>query len=364
MSARIVSVCSSSPGSRKPRAPSGRFVAGVGYNGRVRSWCALVCGLSLLGAGCEAHRPNTWEHAAPTIGATPRLAPPAPTTVARRHTGSGDDVVSAGVRIDRALVEFSDVRARARRQGHGSGLWHRAWIDVLAAIDEAVTQPPVAGDLGAFVRARATLDVELVNDRRRQALLPEDLERRVQRTLFGVDESVQELRAANAPGTTLNSLPRLADGDLTLRAPLSVMVVSSPFGRRPDPFTGASRYHAGVDLDGEEGTAIFAAATGVVVYAGPQGGYGRYIVVDHGGGVRTHYAHCSTITTSLGAVVEEGDVIGQVGSSGRSTGPHLHFAVTDDLGRFLDPMALLDVPFDSLENQVATSPGPSVADRR
>lgn len=315
--------------------------------------------------GCETHRPATWDQAAPTlgVGVHRRSFSPSSTSSAPRPEAHESEDASAGVRIDRALLEFSDVRARARRQGQASGLWHRAWTDALAAIDDAVTTAPVASDLGAFVRARATLDVELVNDRRREVFLPDDLETRVQRTLAGVDASVQELRAANAPGTAMASMPRLVDGDLILRAPLSTMIVSSPFGRRPDPFTGASRYHAGVDLDGEEGTAIFAAAAGVVVYAGPQGGYGRYIVVDHGDGVRTHYAHCQTIVTSLGAVVAEGDVIGQVGSSGRSTGPHLHFAVTDDLGRFLDPMALLDVPFSSLENQVAAS-GPSIADRR
>ncbi len=320
---------------------------------------------TLAGSACQSvRRGATWDDAAPTVDG---LAAPSPTATAPAPptpSAAVDDDASAGVRIDRALAAFTDERARARRQGSTSGLWHRAWGDVLAAIDDAVTRPPVAADLGAFVRARVTLDVELVNDRRREALLPEDLEARVQRTLLGVDASVQELRAANAPGTSMASMPRLHDGDLILRAPLSRLVVSSPFGRRHDPFTSAVRYHSGVDLDADEGTTIYAAASGIVVYAGPQGGYGRYIVIDHGDGIRTHYAHCSKINTEVGALVVEGDVIGLVGSTGRSTGPHLHFAVTDDLGAFLDPMAVLDVPFDSLKDQVATKPGPSVAARR
>lgn len=327
----------------------------------MRTATVAVLGLGLLGGGCQAARRGaTWEDVPDTHhqgGASARVrAAVAPATPATPATTAPE--ASAGVLIDEALVRFTDERARARRQGEQSGLWHRAWTDVLAAIDDAVTRAPVATDLGAFVRARVTLDVELVTDRRRDVMLPEDLDRRVARTLLGVDESVNELRAANAPGTSLASMPRLHDGDLVLRAPLSPMIVSSPFGRRQDPFTSAVRYHSGVDLDASEGTSIYAAASGIVVYAGPQGGYGRYIVVDHGDGVRSHYAHCSKINTEVGALVVEGDVIGFVGSTGRSTGPHLHFAVTDDLGAFLDPLAVLDVPFDSLKDQVATRPGP------
>ena len=327
---------------------------------------AAAVGVALCG-GCHATRRGaTWEDVPapePLVRITTNALstsvamPPAPET-------SDSDNATAGELIDRALVRFTDERARARRQGQASGLWHRAWGDVLRTIDDAVTRAPVASDLGAFVRARVTLDVELVTDRRREVMLPEDLEARVQRTLLGVDVSVQELRAANAPGTSLASMPRLHDGDLVLRAPLSPMIVSSPFGRRHDPFTSAVRYHSGVDLNASEGTSIYAAASGIVVYAGPQGGYGRCIVLDHGDGVRTHYAHLSKVNTEVGALVVEGDVIGFVGSTGRSTGPHLHFAVTDDLGAFLDPMAVLDVPFDSLKEQVASRPGCSPDLRR
>ncbi len=256
--------------------------------------------------------------------------------------------------IDRAIIAFNAERAKARQQGPMSPLWSRAWRDALTTIDDAVTRAPIASDLGAFVRARATIDVELVNDRQRGAALPDDVDQRIYQTLLGVDESVQELRAANAPGTSsLAMMTRLHDGDLVLRAPLSPMVISSPFGRRHDPFTGSIRYHSGVDLDAPTGSAIYAAASGIVVYAGPQGGYGRYVVLDHGDGVRTHYAHCSKLNTEVGALVVEGDVIAYVGATGRATGPHLHFAVTDDLGAFLDPIAVLDIPFDIVKEQVA-----------
>ena len=317
----------------------------------------LAAVVVLGGTSCLTARTTaTWDDVPEvTSFGPPPVRPVTPTTATSRPEAALDDV-SAGLLIDRALINFTNERARARQQGPGSSLWQRSWLHTLDAINDAVTHAPVASDLGAFVRARVTLDVELVNDQRRGALLPDDLEARLAQTLLGVDESVQELRAANAPGT-MASTPRLVDGDLILRAPLSMMVVSSQFGRRQDPFTGAVRYHSGVDLDADEGAAIYAAASGIVVYAGPQGGYGRYIVVDHGGGVRSHYAHCSKINTSVGALVIEGDVIGLVGSTGRSTGPHLHFSVTDDLGAFLDPMAIIDVPFDSLKDQVASKPG-------
>jgi len=289
--------------------------------------------------------------------AAPRATRHPPAATAIDTSAPADDDATAGMLIDRALVTFTNERALAKYQGPNSLLWSRAWHDALTAIDVAVTRAPVASDLGAFVRVRVTIDVELVTDRRRGAALPNDLDERIYKTLLGVDESVQELRAANAPGTTIGVTPRLHDGDLVLRAPLSPMVISSPFGKRLDPFTNAVRYHSGVDLDAETGAAIYAAASGIVVYAGPQGGYGNYVVLDHGDGVRSHYAHCQKVNTTVGALVIEGDVIAFVGSTGRSTGPHLHFAVTDDLGAFLDPIAVLDIPFDALRDQVAAKPG-------
>lgn len=312
----------------------------------------LLLLLSSLGVACETPRGATWEDAAATVEVATRKA--VPTTPSTAQPGRAD--ASSGVLIDRALVGLNAARARAMRQGKVSPLWSEAWTSALDDIDDAVTRAPLASDLGAFVRARVVLEVELQNDVGRDVVLPARLAEKVARTLTAVDESVQELRAANAPGTTLNVMPRLDDGNLVLRAPLSPMVVSSPFGRRHDPFTGGVRYHAGCDLDAPLGASVYAAASGIVVYAGPQGGYGRYIVVDHGGGTRTHYAHLSQIKVEVGALVVEGDVIGFVGSTGRSTGPHLHFAVTNELGVFLDPLAVLDIPFETISDQVATRP--------
>lgn len=258
---------------------------------------------------------------------------------------------SAGLRIDGALQQFLGARAGARSQPKTATLWGAAWTDALRAIQTACELRPRASDLGAFVRARVTLEVELHMDRARGVMLPDDLDKMVALVLSAVDESVGELRAANAPGTLAPS-PRLAPGDLVLHAPVAPLIVSSPFGLRSDPFTGARRFHAGVDLNGPFGANVFAAASGLVVYAGTQGGYGKQVIIDHGDGVRTHYSHLSTILVAPGQSVLDSDAIAYLGSTGRSTGPHLHFAVTNCDGEFQDPIAVLEVPYSQAARQV------------
>jgi murein DD-endopeptidase MepM/ murein hydrolase activator NlpD len=103
--------------------------------------------------------------------------------------------------------------------------------------------------------------------------------------------------------------------------------ISSPFGPRYHPILHYTRVHSGADMSAGSGTPIHACRSGVVVIAGSQGGYGNAVVIDHGGGMATLYAHQSSIATSVGAHVAAGQVIGYVGSTGMSTGPHLHFEV-------------------------------------
>ena len=105
-------------------------------------------------------------------------------------------------------------------------------------------------------------------------------------------------------------------------------VVTSEFGNRIDPITGERRGHTGMDLAVPTGTPIRAALPGTVtVSTYNQGGYGYYIMIDHGNGLSTLYGHCSQLLASVGRTVEAGDVIALSGSTGRSTGPHLHFEV-------------------------------------
>jgi murein DD-endopeptidase MepM/ murein hydrolase activator NlpD len=128
---------------------------------------------------------------------------------------------------------------------------------------------------------------------------------------------------------------------LPVRAPLiGEAAVSSPFGYRPDPFLGRPALHPGVDLVQDYGAEIHATAAGRVVHAGPMGGYGDMVEIDHGNGLATRYGHMSEILVEEGQEVKAGAVLGRLGSTGRSTGPHLHYEVRVD-GEPVDPERFL-----------------------
>jgi murein DD-endopeptidase MepM/ murein hydrolase activator NlpD len=109
--------------------------------------------------------------------------------------------------------------------------------------------------------------------------------------------------------------------------PAHVAYVSSSYGYRSDPFTGVAAFHAGLDFPGPRGSPIFAAAKGKVTFVGRRSGYGNCIEISHGNGLMTRYGHLSAFKTKVGQEVDAGTVIGAMGSTGRSTGPHLHFEV-------------------------------------
>ena len=112
--------------------------------------------------------------------------------------------------------------------------------------------------------------------------------------------------------------------------------ISSPFGYRIHPIYGYSKLHTGMDIGASSGSAIVAANAGTVISSGWNGGYGKCIVVDHGGGVTTLYAHCSALYVSVGQSVTRGQQIAAVGSTGNSTGPHCHFEVRIN-GSYVNP---------------------------
>jgi len=131
--------------------------------------------------------------------------------------------------------------------------------------------------------------------------------------------------------------------------------VSSPFGLRTDPFTGAPREHRGVDVGAPEGSAIRASADGIVRAVGPRGGYGNAVEVDHGNGLTTLYAHASELLVAPGEIVRAGQEIARVGSTGRSTGPHLHFEVRVG-GKAVDPARVLKVYASRVEADPRSGP--------
>ena len=103
--------------------------------------------------------------------------------------------------------------------------------------------------------------------------------------------------------------------------------VTGSFGERIDPFNGEGAFHCGVDISASYGQAVIATADGVVMFADFMGGYGREVTIDHGHGISTRYGHLANFAVISGQQVHRGDIIGYVGLSGRSTGPHLHYEV-------------------------------------
>jgi murein DD-endopeptidase MepM/ murein hydrolase activator NlpD len=119
--------------------------------------------------------------------------------------------------------------------------------------------------------------------------------------------------------------------------------LTSQFGIRKGPFTGGYRHHSGIDIAASQGTAIRSAAGGRVSFAGHAGGYGNMVELDHGNGLRTRYAHLSRILVGSGSTVAGGEIIAEAGSTGRSTGSHLHFEVREN-GNARNPLAYLKNP--------------------
>lgn len=112
--------------------------------------------------------------------------------------------------------------------------------------------------------------------------------------------------------------------------------MSSRFGRRTDPFSGRLAWHEGVDFAGKDGSDIVSVGSGVVTWAGERYGYGLLVEINHGGGYTTRYAHARTVKVKVGDIVKKGQPLATMGSSGRSTGPHVHFEVRLN-GKAVDP---------------------------
>ena len=150
-----------------------------------------------------------------------------------------------------------------------------------------------------------------------------------QETITALDEALGKLEAAKRAA---------------VRAPIGHPVagrqITSRFGPRRDPFNRRRAMHSGIDFRAGYGHPIVAAGAGKVVKAGPNGGYGRFVEIDHGNGFTTRYAHMQTIRVSVGQRVAAGSRIGDVGSTGRSTGPHLHYEVRR-YGKAIDPIRFI-----------------------
>lgn len=151
-----------------------------------------------------------------------------------------------------------------------------------------------------------------------------------------ISDREQQLRLLD----TLMSNRRLEDERFVAGRPITWGWLSSPFGYRSDPFNGKRTWHNGVDLAGKEGSDIIAVAAGVVTFAGDRQGYGNLVEIDHGDGLVTRYAHAKTVEVETGQVVQKGQSVATMGSTGRSTGPHVHFEVLQN-GKSRNPVTYI-----------------------
>jgi murein DD-endopeptidase MepM/ murein hydrolase activator NlpD len=165
----------------------------------------------------------------------------------------------------------------------------------------------------------------------------------------GFDQSVAQfnfleknLSSAALPMGSLQLLPTGGVGVLTSTPTLWPVIghLTGTFGERMDPFSGEGAFHTGVDIASQYGDAVRVSADGIVVDAGDRAGYGRLVVVDHGFGVTTFYGHLSSFNVIVGQQLRRGDTVGNVGVSGRSTGPHVHYEVRIN-GAPVNPMRYL-----------------------
>jgi murein DD-endopeptidase MepM/ murein hydrolase activator NlpD len=164
------------------------------------------------------------------------------------------------------------------------------------------------------------------------AYIPPDFISVIDQLTNQIEDREQQLEILDA----LMAKRKLQDDIFIAGRPVKKGWMSSRFGRRTDPFTGRVAWHGGVDFAAKEGTEIYSVAAGVITWAGVRHGYGDMVEVNHGGGFTTRYGHNKENLVQVGDVVKKGQIVALVGSSGRSTGPHVHFEVFKN-GRAVDP---------------------------
>ena len=217
-----------------------------------------------------------------------------------------------------ALFSFSD-RVQAARVGVTRGqkmgpVASEAWLSILAEVDRFLARAPAKTSPFDLVRARLILQTQLAADAQLYGDFP----------LAVADGAQRSLVQLSARLATLSPEQRFVD----LRRfvwPIDPVVITSPFGHRVHPIFGDYRFHSGLDLLADPAQPIRAAFDGVVVYSAWNGSYGKQVELQHDPRLATRYSHLQTLLVSEGARVKKGEVIGLAGSTGQSTGVHLHF---------------------------------------
>jgi murein DD-endopeptidase MepM/ murein hydrolase activator NlpD len=248
--------------------------------------------------------------------------------------GVVDEVERRSDRMERSQVEF--LREIATRAETTASRDRRVISAVGLPLQRfglreqiALVSPTTIAEAPAF----ALRDVAATGSAMGGPLLPPQAPSLAEAFENGLSAAEHNMRLASALRRVARALP--------LSRPLGGQFeITSGYGTRVDPFTRSYAMHSGIDFRAPTGTSVRVTAPGRVIEAGTSGGYGRMVEVDHGHGISTRYAHLSSILVKEGDIVAAGAVIGHVGSTGRSTGPHLHYEVRIDEDA-TDPMRFL-----------------------
>lgn len=234
-----------------------------------------------------------------------------------------------------ALSAFSDQSEAARvgvvKGARMSDAQVERWETFLPRVEALLAKPMQQTSAFDNARARLVLGAQLEADAQTYGDIPAALAERVQKNLSRLSTRLSQLAQS-----------RRADPKRFFW-PLEPVVVTSPFGHRFHPLHGSYKFHNGTDLAAEPAQSVYAAFDGVVVFSGWNGGYGKQIELQHDRRWSTRYAHLQTLLVEEGTRVRRGDLIGLAGSTGNTTGPHLHFEVMDE-GLSVDAEAVLLMP--------------------
>ncbi|HJT40025.1 MAG TPA: M23 family metallopeptidase [Sphingobium sp.] len=307
----------------------------------------------------------------------------------------GAAVTSAANKVDGYRKSVDDLaRKLEARQNFMDDLYRTHFGEDAALSGEglvgAAEKPAAKTRISAAPEAAPLLKID-TRQRRFAMLLAHAVERRADRTAaairsFGLNPTALARTAARAQGgpfvpwrgqdekmpdefeqlaKALSRMERLESGLMTIPSgrPTAAPMQSSSYGYRRDPFNGHAAFHAGIDFPGSHGQPILAAAAGKISFVGQRSGYGNVIEVEHGNGLMTRYAHLSGFDAKVGQRVARGDKIARMGSTGRSTGDHLHFEVRQN-GNPINPRRFLEARKDVLQiQQIATARLADVGDR-
>ncbi|MDQ2662626.1 MAG: peptidoglycan DD-metalloendopeptidase family protein [Candidatus Eremiobacteraeota bacterium] len=243
-----------------------------------------------------------------------------------------------------------DVKARKIAEKIVLGAQARLEAVQLALAAEAQAQQRAKNQLASLADERANLVAVADDQRRSVASQVAQIEGLSASEESNLEALIQEKARADAAAAAAAAAARRAAGGIAAVTPPTSSpgalswpvtgVITSPFGYRHSPFGGGTEFHQGLDIGAAMGTTITAPAGGTVIMAQWYGGYGNYILIDHGGGMSTGYGHLSQIFVAVGQAVQKGQAVGAVGSTGASTGPHLHFEVRIN-GKPVDPAGYL-----------------------